>query len=95
MDGAFEAHDCHLEKIDGKKRTYTRDVDDKDLESDAEEDWLEDIRIRRSHRAGVQEIISDMKNVYGDNPEYFLEESSECSDIVKRLLSETPYQIRE
>ena len=128
MDDAFEAHDCHLEKIDGKKRTYTRDVNDKDLgylcmaagmvekknwfekyachymfyihdeedsESDAEEDWLEDIRIRRSYRAGVQEIISDMKTVYGDNPERFFKESSECSETVKRLLSETSYRIRE
>ena len=31
MDEAFEANDCHLEKIDDKKRIYTRDVDDKDL----------------------------------------------------------------
>ena len=95
MDGAFEAHDCHLEKIDGKKRTYTRDVDDKDLESDAEEDWLEDIRIRRSYREGVQAIVTDMKNAYGDTPEQFFKQASGCSAVVKDLLAGTSYHVLE
>ena len=31
MDEAFAAHDCCLEKTDGKKRIYTRNIDNKDL----------------------------------------------------------------
>lgn len=31
MDEVFRVHDCYLEKIEGKKRVYSRDVDNKDL----------------------------------------------------------------
>lgn len=82
----FEKYACH----------YMFHLHDEDYSwSDAEEDWLEEIRLRRSYRLGVYEIVSDMKKIYGDNPEGFFMETSGCCDNVKRLLSETSYQMIE
>lgn len=130
MDEAFAENDCYLEKIDGKKRVYARDKDNKDMgclflgvnevqyanwfedyachfkfyiydkekgEMDTEEDWLEEggFLQRRSFRAGVKEIITDMKKLRGDGPKRTFGEISDCSDAVKGLLVDTSYQCIE
>ncbi len=130
MDDTFEAYDCQLERIDGKKRIYTRDVDNKDLgclmmgasavektiwfekyacyyklyiydeeegEMDTEENWLgeRDILLRRSFRAGVQEIVTEMRKAYGDFTHTFFREPSGCSDAIKSFLSDAGYRFIE
>ncbi len=130
MDETFAAYDCCLEKIDGKKRVYTRNVDNKDLarlmmsastveetnwfekyashymlyiydeeegEMDTEEDWLgeRDILLRRRFRTSIKEIVTDMRKAYEDVPYQFFQEASGCSDVIKRLLSDTGYQFIE